>query len=129
MKKAAINGIDFSYDIQNSLLFVKDSDIISIIGNLCDNAIEYLSGLSENNRVMSLLISVYRNYYCITCKNRIQSSVLHNNPDLKTTKDDDLVHGKGITILRSIAEKYNGEVLFNEEENHLIASTIIRERN
>jgi hypothetical protein len=129
MEKAVANCIDFSYDIQNALLFVKDSDIISIIGNLCDNAIEYLSGLSENNRVMSLLISVYRNYYCITCKNRIQSSVLHNNPDLKTTKDDDLVHGKGITILRSIAEKYNGEVLFSEEENHLIASMIIRERN
>lgn len=129
MEKAATHHIDFNYEIQNDLLFVKDSDIISIIGNLCDNAIEYLSSLPENNREMSLLISVYRNYHCITCKNSIQSSVLHSNPNLITTKDDDLVHGKGISILKRIAEKYNGEVIFNEEEKCLIASVIIRKSN
>ena len=50
--KALAQKIDFTAEIQDALLFVSDSDVISIVGNLCDNAIEHLSSLPEDKRRM-----------------------------------------------------------------------------
>ena len=50
--KALAQKIDFTADIQDALPFVSDSDVISIVGNLCDNAIEHLSSLPEDKRRM-----------------------------------------------------------------------------
>ena len=129
IEKAHSFDIDFSYDINDTLSFVADSDIVSIIGNICDNAIEYLSTIPEHKRRMQLDISVYRDYYCITGKNSILSSVLNTNPLLNTTKDDLFFHGKGINILKNISKKYKGEVVIKEELNEFIVSVIIHNKN
>ena len=129
LEKAQSNNIVFTYDICNTLLFLDDSDTVSIIGNLCDNAIEYLSKIPECKRQMELSITVHRDYYCIICKNTILSSILSKNPTLITTKQDNLFHGKGTKILQNISLKYNGEVVFNEELDQLVASVIIRNLN
>ena len=128
-EKAATRAIDFSVDIQDDLSFVSDSDLISIIGNLCDNAIEYLSAIPESQRRMRLKIKVHRGYYCITCKNTILESVLETNPDLNSTKDDAAFHGKGIKLLKQTAEKYQGEFVCSEENDQFIISAIIRNSN
>lgn len=124
--KAFQNDINFSCTINDTLSFVEDSDIVSIIGNLCDNAIEYLVGIEEDKRKMNLTVSLYKGYYYITCKNTIVSPVLKNNPQMNTTKDDITLHGKGVKILKDIAEKYNGELLVKEYENELTISVIVR---
>ena len=129
IEKAEANHIDFSYEINDDLSFVSDSDIISIIGNLCDNAIEYLITLPEDKRHMYLAITVYRDYYCITCKNTILSSVITGNPDLKSSKNDLTFHGKGTKILKDIAEKYSGELIYSEEDGWFIIFAIIRNKN
>ena len=129
IEKSESRNIDFSYDINNDLSFVADSDIVSIIGNLCDNAIEYLSKIPESKRQMEIAITVYRDYYCITCKNTILSSILNINPTLDSTKDDVSFHGKGMKILNKIAGKYQGEIICSEEYNQLIVSAIIRSKN
>ena len=72
---------------------------------------------------------MYKDYYCITCKNTITFSILGNNPEMNTTKNDVDLHGKGIRILRDIAQKYNGEILIKEYENELSVSMIIRNEN
>lgn len=124
--KANSYYIDFTYNISHTLSFMDDADIVSIIGNLCDNAIEYLINVSVELRKMNLSVSAYRGFCYITCKNTIISSVLENNPQLDTTKNDILLHGKGLKILRLIAEKYNGEVIVKEEYNEFLVSIIIR---
>ena len=127
--KAFQNDINFSCTIKDTLSFVEDSDIVSIIGNLCDNAIEYLAGIEEDKRNMNLTVSLYKDYYYITCKNTIISPVLKNNPQMNTTKDDITIHGKGIKILKDVAEKYNGEILLKEYKEELSVSVIIRNNN
>lgn len=129
IEKSESKNIDFSYDINDDLSFVADSDIVSIIGNLCDNAIEYLSKIPESKRQMEIAVTVYRDYYCITCKNTIISSILNTNPTLESTKDDISFHGKGMKILNKIAGKYQGEIIYSEENNQLIISAIIRNKN
>ena len=127
--KAFQNDINFSCNINDTLSFVEDSDIVSIIGNLCDNAIEYLASIEEDKRNMNLTVSLYKDYYYITCKNTIISPVLKDNPQMNTTKDDITLHGKGMKILKDIAKKYNGEILLKEYKEELSVSVIIRKNN
>lgn len=126
LEKALAEEIDLTYEIGDSMKFVKDSDIVSVIGNLCDNAIEYLCKIEREQRKMRLSVTAYQAYCCVICRNRITGSVLESNPLMNTTKDDKALHGRGIGILRGIAEKYGGELLINEENGILTVSVIIR---
>ena len=127
IEKARQNGISFSYTVTDSLSFVSSTDVVSIIGNLCDNAIEYLSGIDQSRRKMSLEITVRNDYRIIVCRNTILSSVLSVNPDMKTTKKDAALHGKGLSILRSIADKYNGTIGYREDDNSIEVTLVIKE--
>lgn len=128
IEKALDSKIDLYYIINDSLSFVDDADIVSIIGNLCDNAIEYLSGIEEDKRSMNITISAYKGYHYITCDNTILSSVLDTNPYMNTTKKDASLHGKGMKILRDVAQKYSGEILLKEYGEKLSISVIIRNK-
>lgn len=125
LDKALANGIGFTYDITNSLSFMSDGDIISAVANLCDNAIDYLANIPKEQRKMSLTISEYKAFCRIVCKNNVAASILADNPELKTTKKDKALHGKGVKILRSIADKYNGELIISEENNQLAVSVVV----
>lgn len=128
IEKARQHDIPFSYTVTDSLDFVSSTDVVSIIGNLCDNAIEYLSDIDKNQRKMSLEIMVRNDYRIIVCRNTILSSVLSVNPDMKTTKNDETLHGKGLSILRSVAEKYNGTLSCKEDDDSIEVTLIIKEK-
>ena len=125
LEKAQSNEINCTYEIADTLKNMRDADIISLIANLCDNAIEYLAQIPQEQRQMSLSISSYKSYCKVVCKNAVASSVLAENPDLNTTKDDKTLHGKGMNILRTIAKKYDGELLINEDGNQLTVSVMM----
>ena len=127
IEKARQNDISFSYTVTDSLEFVSSTDVVSIIGNLCDNAIEYLSAIDKSQRKMSLEITVRNDYRIILCRNTILSSVLSANPDMKTTKNDEALHGKGLSILRGIADKYSGTIGYREDDNSIEVSLVIKE--
>lgn len=127
LEKAVSSGIEFTLNISDSLKEMSDThDIISLIGNLCDNAIEYLSSKPKEMRQMSLEISTHNKYHIIICKNKIQNSVLTENPSLKSSKQDLEFHGKGMEIIKSIAKKYNGGTKMYEENNYFCLSVIIK---
>jgi len=89
IEKAKSYGIPVKLSITNDLkMFKNSSDIISLIGNILDNAISYLS------------------------KNKVKN------------KDKDN-HGKGITIINSIAHKYNGDVIIKERNKEFIITVIL----
>ena len=127
IEKARQNDISFFYTVTDSLSFVSSTDVVSIIGNLCDNAIEYLSTIDKSQRKMSLEIMVRNDYRIIVCRNTIISSVLSVNPNMKTTKNDETLHGKGLEILRSVAEKYNGTLSYQEDDNSIEVTLIIKD--
>ena len=58
----------------------------------------------------------------------IIDSVLSKNPLLQTDKVDKKNHGKGISIVKSIAEKYGGDVVISEKNNEFIVSVILDNR-
>ena len=130
IEKARSNGILVRLSVYNDMkMFSNGSDIISIIGNIFDNAISYLSENEIENREIYFSTEHKGDYSIIKCKNKITDSVLSKNPLLQTDKADKKNHGKGITIVKSIAQKYGGDVVVSEKNNEFIVSVILDNRN
>lgn len=94
---------------------LKDVDISIILGNILDNAVEATNGIE--NAVIVLSFFIKGNYQNILCKNTVSRSVLQNNPELVTAKNEKDNHGFGIKSVKEVAESYDGSVEFFEENN------------
>lgn len=130
IEKAKSYGISVKLSITNDLkMFKNSSDIISLIGNILDNAISYLSKNKVKNNEINFSTGYEGSYSVIKCRNNILDSVLFNNPSLKTDKKDKDNHGKGITIINSIAHKYNGDVIIKERNKEFIITVILDNRS
>lgn len=130
IEKAKSYGIPVKISITNDLkMFKNSSDIISLIGNILDNAISYLSKNKVKNNEINFSTGYEGSYSVIKCRNNILDSVLFNNPSLKTDKKDKDNHGKGITIINGIAHKYNGDVIIKERNKEFIITVILDNRS
>ena len=119
---AAKKGIAIKCMIDVRFIEINDVDISILLSNLLDNAIEGCD-LSDPN--ISLDMETKGTFIYIAVKNKIASSVLKDNPELKTIKKDKREHGFGIKSIKSIAEKYNGNVEFNEKNGYFVAQVWI----
>ena len=90
---------------------------------MCDNAIEYLS--DKQVKKMFVRFDKKGAYYIITVKNSIEQSVLSDNPNLITCKEDRVFHGNGIPSVKKIAEYYNGCTNFIEKDNMFISKIML----
>ena len=122
-EKAIENDIDFSVDCKDNLSFVAGDDLAVLIGNLADNAVEALA--KEQNK--KLKISIFQNgsYGVLNVQNYCSSSVLQTNPTLYTSKEDKKNHGRGISIVKSIAKKYGGDVIISDKNNEFTVTVIL----
>lgn len=104
---------------------IDDFDLCNLISNLFDNAITAVSNCE--NKIIEIKIAKKDDLYTIKVSNTISESVLKTNPELITTKSNHINHGYGIKIIKDIADKYNGEIDYYEEEGmfyflvHLLA--------
>lgn len=122
-KKAHEENIDIKIEVKSDLSKVKGTDLIAIIGNLCDNAIEYLC--DKAIRKMWLTTEERGAYYFISIRNIIETSVLASNPELASMKDDKRLHGYGIPSVKRIALEYNGLIEFTEEDDCFISNIML----
>lgn len=94
---------------------VETVDMVGILGNLLDNAIE----ACEKTDIKRICVEVSHkgDYLQLTVINTIASSVLKNNMNLETSKADKIEHGLGLKSVKSIVKKYDGFWEFDESEN------------
>ena len=90
---------------------------------MCDNAIEYLIKIDKINRKMWLKIYIHSNHYIVDCVNKVEKSILNENPNLLTSKTN------GIDILKSVAKKYDREVNFFEKDGYFHSMIILKKEN
>lgn len=100
-----------------------DVDISILLSNLLDNAI---NGCDKSNPHIELVICKVKSMTYIAVKNSIAESVLLNNPDLKTDKQNKSEHGFGIKSIKQIADKYDGSIEFKEENGVFIAEVWLK---
>lgn len=117
-------GIAYKAEIENlSFARMGSVDFSTVLSNALDNAIEASRHASEKR--MEITVRKKRGYDTITVKNRIDKSVLNENPDLISTKPDSENHGFGIGQIKAAAEKYGGMVDIYEKDGMFCVSIMI----
>lgn len=112
-------GIDVKAALNTDFKEIDEMDMSILLSNLLDNAMKGCE--NSDNPGIDLEISRKKSYIRITVKNSIPTSVLLNNPELKTTQPEQSMHGYGIVSIREISSKYGGTVNFREEGKMFIA--------
>lgn len=100
---------------KHSLDNLRPDEIGIIFGNLFDNAIEAAKN-TEDKRI-ELDVQTQGKRCSILMTNSIVKSVMNNNQELSTTKEDKEYHGYGIKNIERIVKKYEGMINFFEEDN------------
>ncbi len=109
-----IKSVKFTYDIKKSnLLNVEINDMVSILGNLLDNALE--AAETSKEKFIHLQTERKNGYDIVTIKNSYDNKPQTDGDKLKTTKTNKRFHGLGIKSIKTALKKYNGE--YNWEYN------------
>lgn len=110
---AKSKGIEVLCSSSGVISGIDEYDLCNLIGNMLDNAID--AAEKADNAVVETSIVSDKYKLIIRVSNSIAESVLNDNPTLKTSKSQRDVHGFGTKSIKSIAEKYSGNVDFYEE--------------
>lgn len=111
---AKSKGIEVLCNFSGKIDHISEYDLCNLIGNVLDNAIEAAKKVCGAVIEVSLFSDKYK--LILTVSNSIPQSVLNENTELKTTKNEPELHGFGIRSIRAIAKKYDGIVDFYEED-------------
>lgn len=103
------NNIQFSIDWDFAYIHIDDFSIITILGNLIDNAITAAAKCKNGNISLELIQS--GSYLKLHMRNNHTESIQEKNGEFKTTKAEDrTLHGLGIKNIRSTVEQLNGQI-------------------
>lgn len=125
-----INNVNFEFDIKNNNLSgINPYDIVTVLGNLLDNAVE----AAEKSEKKSVSIETdFRNNFSVI--------IVSNSCDLKpmlddtgipfTTKRDNRLHGFGIKSVKKTVKKYKGDLDFEYDDarNKTVVTVMIENK-
>lgn len=104
---------------------IEDMDITSLLGNIFTNALEASLRITEvHQRKIQGDIYMDDIYLYINVRNRITHAVTKNHQRIMTSKANHLLHGHGTRVIQSIADKYEGIALF-ENDNHWFSVSVM----
>ena len=110
---ADLNGVDF----------IEPLDVSTIFGNGLDNAIEASEKLPEEQRAILVKAGKMQNFFSVLIENNcLQDS---GNTKSRTTKNDDFLHGFGISNMRKAVEKYDGQLMTKCENGKFTLKILI----
>lgn len=124
LSAAKAQNIRIVTSIHDSFEGFEENDIIMLLGNLIDNAIEASQTVSDPK--IELTTEIKRGYLNIVVSNRIEGSVLGSNPKLVTSKPDKLSHGLGLRSVGQICEKYGGSAEYYEDGGRFVADILLK---
>lgn len=108
-------GIDVDFDVNDlSTLPLDSTDMIVLLSNLIDNAIEACESYPGHK---SIQISAILNCTFLFSIRNTTTPVKIVNDNIKTTKSNPQIHGFGLANVKAILEKYHGDyVMLYENE-------------
>lgn len=120
-----IKKIDFSFDTRlSSLNIVEDYDLVSVLSNLLDNAIE--AALESKAKFITLKTNRVNTYDSLIITNSCDKAPDSVDNELRTTKKNKRIHGIGIKSIMKTLEKYDGdfEWEYNEQRREFTITVI-----
>ncbi|MFQ9311248.1 MAG: GHKL domain-containing protein [Paraclostridium sordellii] len=121
-------GIKFICDINFSKVdFIKPIDVSSIFANILDNSIEACDKIRDEDieKYIRIKGTISKAYFVIKCENSKVNNIKFKKNKLLTDKMDKFVHGIGTQSIKSSLDKYDGELLFEDEKDKFILNLYI----
>lgn len=125
-QEAEEKGIVFVFRVNDlSKLRMKDEDIVTVLSNLLNNAIEACEECADK-KVIKLKFVKEDNMIIISVKNTFSHSICYEAGEIKSSK---LVkveeHGVGIKNIIKVIEKYDGSYIIKDSNKEFYFSIII----
>ena len=125
-QEADAKGIVFVFRVNDlSGLKINDEDVVTILANLLNNAIEACE-TCEDKKVIRFKFVIEDDMTIIAVKNTFNYDVVYENGEIKSTKTsggDE--HGVGIRNVLKIIEKYGGAYVIEDKNKEFLFSIII----
>ncbi len=102
---------------------IRSVDLVTILGNLLDNAFEAVDGTEGNMRFINLTIRRINEMLVIKAENGCNTTPVVADGDLQTSKADKTLHGWGLQSVRTVAERYDGTIE-TEYSNHTFRAVV-----
>ena len=112
-KKAMMNHISFDIEIdpETDFSFIDDIDLISIVGNLLDNAYEAAEKDKNRGYIRFYAYTKNQNHFLVLkILNSFKEKPILTKNGYKTSKHDCQNHGIGIHTVEQIVKNYGGEM-------------------
>lgn len=96
--------------------FMEDSDIYALFGNILDNAIEATKTVTEEEkRIISLTIGTTGDLLLIDSQNYYAGEIRFVDGLPQTSKENKEYHGFGTRSIKTLTEKYGGDLKISAE--------------
>ena len=120
-------GIRFEHSVYISPgCSVDPLDMCILLGNLLDNAIEANEHIAPESRYISLSITQQEQWLSITIRNAASRVVSLDGKTIRTTKAQKELHGFGLSSVREIASKYQGDCTFRSTDQDFTSYLILQ---
>lgn len=96
---------------------IRSVDLVAILGNLLDNALEAVEDAEGKLRFINLTIRRINEMLIIKSENGCKAAPVIADGEVKTSKEDKNLHGWGLKSVRTAAEHYDGTVETAYENN------------
>ena len=122
------NNVQIDVFLEPNIQFgaLREIDMISMIGNLLDNAIR---GAQECEYFRTVQIRIFmqnkRNILVVKIVNNCTGKILIENGEIKSTKKEQGLHGLGIKSVNHTAEKYDGYLEYYIKDEKFVALLIL----
>ena len=129
-QEAMEKGIVFVFKVNDLAdLEICDEDVVTILANLLNNAIEACEKCKDN-KIIKLKFIKKEEKVIISVKNTYSDTIRYENGEIKTTKSlKPEEHGVGIKNVLKIIEKYSGSYVIQEQNEEFFFSIIIPSQN
>lgn len=120
-----LKNITFTYDVQLcNLEGVEDFDLVAILGNLLDNALDAAQDSQE--KWMELATAVRNGYQVIVVENSCDLSPVVGEYGLRSTKEGGDFHGFGLKSVAKALKKYEGDFQWDyDKEKRQFSMTVM----
>lgn len=109
------NKIKMRFEVCNlSNMLMDDIDLVTILANALDNAIESCLKDASDIPIFVKIVNG-EGQFVVSVKNHVFQPVIIINDSVKTSKSDKQNHGIGLTNIKNIVKKYNGDLFLSCE--------------